>query len=100
MGNDNEPLAAVPDSPEPEVSEKDKRENALRKAYTQATTDLRTKHQSEFNELMKLHAKAAGYDWEPKKTAEDRAREQVAEILEKFPKLAEELAGTVFEVQA
>ena len=75
---------------EPQNSADTDRDEALRKAYQQATADLRKNHRDEFNELRKQHAASLGHDWTPKPSEAERARQQVQTLLAQHPELAEE----------
>lgn len=71
-----------------EQDPKKARQAALNKIYGEASAMLRSKYQDEFNEFMAEAAKKAGIDWKPKKSKEDRAREQLAALYAEFPHLA------------
>jgi hypothetical protein len=77
------------EAPEGETPEqKSERDAAIRKAYGTATAELRNAHREEFNDLMAAHAKEAGYEWKPRPSAEDKAREQYEKLIAEFPNLA------------
>lgn len=75
------------------------RDKALRKAYGQATKALREAHQDEFNGLYKAKAKALGFEWTPRPSAEQKAVEELDTILATFPHLKERLAGALSDAQ-
>lgn len=70
------------------------REAALRKAYSTATNDLREQHRSDFNAFYTARAKELGFDWEPKKTPEERAADEISRLLSEFPDIADRLGIT------
>lgn len=63
-----------------------------RKAYGAATQRLREAHKDEFQNYMKDEASKLGLDWSPRKTAEDRAREELRATLAKYPHLIDEVS--------
>lgn len=67
------------------------KDSLLRKAYTIATTQLRDAHKEEFLKYQQAAAQKLGVDWTPRKTKEQRAREQVSKLLEANPALRDEL---------
>jgi hypothetical protein len=70
---------------------KTERDEALRKAYAKATKRLREAHQPEFNALYAEEAKVLGYDWSPKPTKEEKARDELNRLLAEFPHLAAQI---------
>ena len=62
-----------------------------RKAYGAATQALRDNHRDEFNSLMKQKAADLGIEWEPRKTPEEKAVDEVNRILSEHPSVAERL---------
>jgi hypothetical protein len=72
------------------AEDKQKREEAVRSAYSRAQTTLRTRRQDEFNDLVKGFAAEAGYDWTPKPTASEKRRKQIEALLAEDPELAAE----------
>lgn len=78
------------DSKQQDSQDKDKAMSAARSA---ATARLREAHQDEFNSLLVEEAKSRGIDWQPRKTAEQRAAEQLAALLEQYPHLADTLGS-------
>lgn len=67
------------------------RDSLVRKAYTNANSILRDRHKDEFLELHQAEAKKLGLDWTPRKTKEQKAREQMGKLLNENPTLREEL---------
>jgi hypothetical protein len=65
----------------------------LRKAYGAATTALREKHRDEFEALYVEEAQKLGVDYKPKPTAEQKAEQELRDLLEKFPHLRETLTA-------
>lgn len=77
-------------NPQP-VSDKDDRAARLRKAYGQATTAVREENRDRFEDLYEHFAKQNGVtDYQRPKSAEDKAREQLAALLEAHPSLRSE----------
>jgi len=66
-----------------------KRDATLRKAYTRATKDLREAHLEEFQTLHQKHAADLGVEWSPRLTPEQKAAEQMENLLAEFPHLAD-----------
>jgi hypothetical protein len=74
------------------------RDKALTKAYSTATTQLRDKHRDEFNDLYSKAAADLGVEWRPRPNPEQKAKEQIEELLTQFPHLRDEFSqGTVPE---
>ena len=74
------------------MTEQDKaRDNLMRKAYTDATAQLREKYKEEFLLLQQSAAQKLGLDWKPRKTKEQKDRETVTKLLAENPALREEL---------
>lgn len=69
---------------------KDQKMSAARSA---AITRLREAHQQEFNSYLVDETKARGLDWSPRKTPEERAAEEMADLIKRFPHLAEQVPG-------
>jgi hypothetical protein len=76
-----------------EMTEEQKKErsNALRKAYSNATTRLREAHRTEFDELYSAEAEALGVDFTPKPSAEQKAEQQMEKLLHQYPHLREKI---------
>lgn len=70
---------------------KAERDTKMRKAYGSATTLLREKHKDEFQLLHQQEAQKLGLDWTPRKSKEQKAREQVNKLLTENPSLRDEL---------
>lgn len=80
-------------TPEATDTEADKRKEALRKAYSNATAQLREAHRTEFDDLYSKAAEALGVTYTPRLTPEQKAEKDLADLLEKFPNLAEKVTG-------
>jgi hypothetical protein len=90
-------------------TEKDaERSAALRKAYGDATSELRAAHHEEFTALLAAKYAAAGLEVRPRLSAEERAEKEAAEAqvraekaerkrLEKIAKLQAEIAALAGE---
>lgn len=72
----------------PEGVDKAAYTEAKSKAYTAAQAELRVKYRDEFNASIKASMKAAGFDWQPKQTAEEKRAEQFKALLAEDPSLA------------
>lgn len=72
-----------------EAEAKSERDRLLRKAYGSATQDLREQHRKDFEALYKARAAELGVEWEPRKTAEEKAKEQMEALLSQYPHLRE-----------
>lgn len=68
------------------------KDKLLSQAYTAAQARLREENKDRFNTLYAEEAKKRGIDWQPRKSKEEQALDQVVELLEQFPVLAEKLA--------
>lgn len=65
-----------------------------RQAYSKATTRLREAHRTEFDSLLSQEAEQLGIEYRPKPTPEQKARQQMQELLESHPHLREEFSET------
>lgn len=65
----------------------------LRKAYGNATTELRENYKSEFQDLYTKHARALGVDYTPRPSAEEKAEQELQALLAAHPHLREKIAG-------
>lgn len=72
------------------ADDKTERSNKLRQAYSAATTRLREEHRDEFDTLYSQEAQDRGVDYTPRLTPEQKAAQEMAELLEKFPNLREQ----------
>lgn len=68
------------------------RAKALRKAYGNATTRLREQYRTEFDSLYAQEAQALGVDYTPRLTPEQKAMEELKDLLNRFPHLRERIA--------
>lgn len=84
-----EDVAAEPEAPapQPQPTETELR----RQAYTAAVGRLKEAHRDEFRALVQEEAGNRGVTYEFRKTDEEKAAEQVKDLLAKFPHLAETL---------
>jgi hypothetical protein len=69
------------------------RDKLMSKAYTTAQSDLRKTHQDEFNALYQKRCAELGIQWEPRKSKQDQALDQMLTLLTEYPALAEKLAA-------
>lgn len=72
------------------ADDKTERSNKLRQAYSAATTRLREEHRDEFDTLYSQEAQDRGVDYTPRLSPEQKAAQEMAELLEKFPSLREQ----------
>lgn len=75
------------------MTDNDKRNKALTKAYGNATARLRKAHQDEFDAFYTEEAASLGETWKPKPKPRDAAKSKVEELLQEFPELKDELLG-------
>lgn len=78
-----------------EEKSKAERASVLRKAYGQASAQLREKYKDEFLLLQQSAAQKLGLDWSPRKSKEQRDREKLQKILADNPALKDELFAQV-----
>jgi hypothetical protein len=67
------------------------KEEAVKKAYAEATSALRSAHRDEFNKDMAARVKAYGFEWKPKPTATEKRKEQIAALLAEDRDLMDEM---------
>lgn len=67
------------------------RKDALRKAYGQATNDLREKYPEDFATFYSERAKALGQEWHPRLSPEQKAAQEFDRLVAEFPFLADRL---------
>jgi len=70
-----------------EESEDAKRKRLLRKAYSEATQELRVAHRADFDRLYGERAAALGVEWQPRPTAEQKAEQEFEALVEQYPYL-------------
>lgn len=75
---------------EAQTPEQAERASKLRKAYGSATTLLREQYRDEFEALYTQEAEALGIEYHPRPTPEQRAEQEMNDLLEKFPHLREQ----------
>lgn len=68
----------------------DERQKLVRQAYSKATTRLRETHRDEFDQLVSQEAEQLGINYKPKPSPEEKARQQMRELAEQYPHLAQE----------
>lgn len=74
------------------MAEEINRQSALAKAQRNADKALREAYSDEWNGLMQKAAAAEGIkDWAPRKTAEQKAEEDLQRLLSEFPHLADKI---------
>lgn len=71
------------------------RNTKVRKSYHEATNRLRAKHMDEFRELQKDVAKELGIEYTPRPTKEEKARQQLLDLLRDNPSLETEVVEKV-----
>ena len=94
-GEDNLPDPAQEDlfgEPVEEVSEAD-RNALLKKGYSNATSRLREENREEFDRLYVEEAKKLGVVYTPKPSAEQKAKQDIEDLLAKFPHLRDQLVN-------
>jgi hypothetical protein len=62
-------------------------------AWTAAARLLREKYQVEWLTLLRQEYAERGLEWNPRKSQEEKDREQLAELIAKYPDLVTELAA-------
>lgn len=72
----------------------EERQKRLGEARTAAQRQIRENHIDEFNEILAKEAKARGVEWQPRKTEEQKAADQIAALLEQHPGLKDQILGT------
>ena len=78
--------------PVEEVSEAD-RNALLKKGYSNATSRLREENREEFDRLYVEEAKKLGVVYTPKPSAEQKAKQDIEDLLAKFPHLRDQLVN-------
>lgn len=69
---------------------------AVKRAYSEATTALRESHRDEFVADVKARVEGYGYTWSPRPTEAEKRRKALADLLAEDPSLADEVkAGTL-----
>lgn len=71
------------------AEEKADRQNAVRTAYSKATTRLREENLNEFNRLQREEAAKLGYDWSPAPTKAEKAKAEIERLISENPELAQ-----------
>lgn len=69
------------------------RDAAVKKAYSEATTALRLAHRDEFNADVAKRVKAAGFEWTPRPTEEEKREAKVRALLAEDPTLIEKITS-------
>jgi hypothetical protein len=65
------------------------RNSQLRKAYGQASQDLREAHREEFDKFYAQRAQEAGVEWKPRPTPEQKAEQALRTLLAEYPSVAD-----------
>lgn len=73
----------------PEPMSPAERKTKLRKAYGQATQDLRDAHKEEFQTMYGRRARRLGIDWSPRMSSEQKAEAEFARLIQAYPHLLE-----------
>lgn len=76
------------------------RQANLNKASGKASARLKANHLDEWNTLMALEAKALGEDWAPRLSPEQKAEQDLRELLESNPSLRDKLISEIRETIA
>lgn len=74
-------------SDQPSTASDDKKK---RQAYSAATTRLRKENPTLWNEVLADEYRKAGIEWKPRLTEEEKAKQQIAELLAAHPSLLSE----------
>jgi len=75
----------------------EERNARLKKAYSNATSRLREEQRLEFDRLYSEEAKKLGVVYTPKPTAEQKAKQELEDLLAKFPHLRDQLVNHTAE---
>lgn len=75
-----------------ETDQKNERANKLRKAYGEATAQLREEKRERFDELYAEKAKALGVEYTPRLSPEQKAEQTFEALLEEYPHLREKVS--------
>jgi hypothetical protein len=86
-GGQNAPESASQGTEAPE--DRTTRELAVKKAYAEATTALRQAYRDEFNTDVAKRVKAAGFEWSPRPTEEEKRAAKFKALLAEDPSLAD-----------
>ena len=76
------------------------RAKALQDSYAATTAWLIEKHRPEFDEHRAVLLKAAGHDWSPKLTAEQKDEAALSELLTRNPHLLDRVLAQASAAQA
>ena len=76
------------------------RNSALRKAYGQASQDLREAHREEFDKFYETRASENGVEWHPKPNAEQKAEDALRRLLAEHPDVAQRVLAEGEAVRA
>lgn len=76
------------------TTDDNERSKKLRKAYGNATTRLREAHRDEFDSLYSQEAESLGVEYTPRPSAEQKALQQLQALLDEYPQLRGQVAGT------
>lgn len=73
------------------------RQQALNKAYSAASARLREEHRKQFDALYVEEAAKLGVEYKPKPTEEEKAEQQLRELLAQHPNLRSKIAPATAE---
>lgn len=79
------------DQPTPDKAETDA--DLKSKAYSRATTRLRTENPDLWNTVLGEEYRKVGIDWTPKPTEAQKAKRQIDDLLARHPELLAEITG-------
>lgn len=80
--------AKATEAPKAEAPKQPDAQTLRRQAYSAANAELREQNKDQFRALVKKHADRLGVTYEFRKTDEEKAAEQLAELVAKYPHLA------------
>ena len=73
------------------------RDRLMSQAYGAAQKDLREAHKKEFDSYYQKRAAERGIEWTPKKSKQEQALDQITDLLQEYPEIAEQLAERLAE---
>lgn len=68
------------------------KQEAVKRAYSEATTALRISHRDEFNADVKTRVESFGFQWEPKPTKTEKALAEIRALMEENGIIPRDLA--------
>lgn len=80
-----------------DAQQTESQDSIKRRLYSEAMSELRSKHQSEFHDILSAKYEEAGLKYQRRLSAEEKERRTLTDLLEKYPDVATALAtqGTV-----